>query len=112
MMIGAWLLALGAMAQVQPGDTTYTVSLHAGYAHNLTYGSYANFDLDAYMPINKHFDMQANIRTSTANVHSMGVQRRPKFQLPKGELYVEDRLMMRFAMRDNYRDFVHAISVG
>ena len=56
--------------------------------------------------------MQANIRTSTANVHSMGVQLRPKFRLPKGELYIEDRLMMRFAMRDNYRDFVHAISVG
>ena len=108
----AYWLAVAAIAQVQPGDTTYTVSLHTGYAHNLTYGSYANFDLDAYMPINKHFDMQANIRTSTANVHSMGVQLRPKFRLPKGELYVEDRLMMRFAMRDNYRDFVHAISVG
>ena len=110
-LCACWL-AVAAIAQVQPGDTTYTVSLHTGYAHNLTYGSYANFDLDAYMPINKHFDMQANIRTSTANVHSMGVQLRPKFRLPKGELYVEDRLMMRFAMRDNYRDFVHAISVG
>ena len=110
-LCACWL-AVAAIAQVQPGDTTYTVALHTGYAHNLTYGSYANFDLDAYMPINKHFDMQANIRTSTANVHSMGVQLRPKFRLPKGELYLEDRLMMRFAMRDNYRDFVHAISVG
>ena len=54
-----------SMAQVQPGDTAYNVSLHVGYAHNLTYGSYANFDIDAYMPVNQHFDMQANIRTST-----------------------------------------------
>ena len=110
--MGAWLMALMAMAQVQAGDTTYSVLLHMGYAHNLTYGSYANWDLGAYMPINPHFDMQANIRTSSANVHTMGVQLRPKFRLPKGELYLEDRLMMRFAMRDNYRDFVHALSVG
>ena len=112
LIMSSCLMTIAAMAQVQPGDTAYSVSVHAGYAHNLTYGSYANFDLDAYMPINKHFDMQANIRTSTANVHTMGVQLRPKFSLPKGELYIEDRLMMRFAQRDNYRDFVHAISVG
>ena len=110
-LCACWL-AVAAIAQVQPGDTTYSVSLHTGYAHNLTYGSYANFDLDAYMPINKHFDMQANIRTSSANVHTMGVQLRPKFCLPKGELYLEDRLMMRWAKRDNYCDFAHAISVG
>ena len=48
--MGAWLMALMAIAQVQPGDTTYTVSLHAGYAHNLTYGSYANFDLEIIYP--------------------------------------------------------------
>ena len=101
-----------ATAQVQPGDSQYAVSLHVGYAHNLTYASYANFDLDAYMPINKHFDMQANIRTSTANFYTMGVQLRPKFVLPVGELYLEDRLMMRFVSRDSFRDFVHAFSVG
>ena len=110
-LCACWL-AVAAIAQVQPGDTTYTVALHTGYGHNLTYSSYANFDLDAYMPINKHFDMQANIRTSTANVHTMGVQLRPKFGLSKGELYIEDRLMMRWAKRDNYCDFVHAISLG
>lgn len=107
-----WLSALGAIAQVQPDDAGYSVSIHAGYGHNLTYGSYANFDIDAFMPINQHFEMQANIRTSTANVHTMGVQLRPKFVLPIGDLYIEDRLMMRFAQRDNYCDFVHAISAG
>ena len=105
-------LALSAVAQVQPGDSQYSVSLHAGYGHNLTYGSYANFDVDAYMPINQHFDMQANVRTSTANFHAMGVQLRPKFILPIGELYIEDRLLMRFMSRDSFRDFVHALSVG
>ena len=105
-------LASTAMAQVQPGDTTYSVSLHAGYGHNLTYGSMANFDIDAYLPINKHFDMQASVRTSTANFYTAGVQIRPKFVLPVGELYLEDRLMMRWVNRDSFRDFVHAFSVG
>ena len=112
MMIGAWLLALGAMAQVQPGDTQYSVSLHVGYGHNLTYGSYANFDIDAYMPINQHFDMHANLRMSTTNTYTVGLQMRPKFALPVGQFYLEDRMMANFVKRDNYQDFVHALSLG
>lgn len=104
--------APSAMAQVQPGDTTYSLSLHAGYGHNLTYGSMANFDIDAFMPINSHFEMQTNIRTTTANVHTIGVQLRPKFALPKGELYLEDKLMARFVARDQVNEFLHAISLG
>ena len=106
------LLAPALMAQVQPGDTTYHVSLHVGYGHNLTYGSMCNFDIDAYMPINPYFEMQANVRTSTANVHTMGLQLRPKFALPQGELYLEDRLMARFVARDQVNEFLHAISIG
>lgn len=106
------LFAPMAMAQVQPGETSYSVSLHAGYGHNLTYGSMANFDLDAFMPINRHFEMQANVRTSTANFHVVGVQLRPKFYLPVGELYIEDRLLMRFITRDQINEFTHAISLG
>lgn len=110
--LGSLLFAPMAMAQVQPGDTTYSVSLHAGYGHNLTYGSMANFDIDAFMPINQHFEMQANVRTSTANYHNIGVQLRPKFALPKGELYLEDRLMARLIARDEVNEFLHAISLG
>ena len=107
-----WLMALGVIAQVQPTDTMYSVSLHVGYGHNLTYGSYANFDIDAYLPINRHFDMQANIRTTTANFYTVGVQLRPKFALPVGELYLEDRVMARWVVRDDINDFVHALSLG
>ena len=102
MIIGTWLVAIAALAQVQPADTTYSVSVHAGYGHNLSYGSMANFDIDAYMPINPYFDMQANLRMSTANYHSVGVQLRPKFALPKGEMYLEDRVMARFVARDDF----------
>ena len=111
-VLGSLLFAIGATAQVQHGESQYAVSLHVGYAHNLTYGSYANFDLDAYMPINPHFDMQASVRTSTADFTTTGVQLRPKFILPVGELYLEDRLMLRFMARDSFCDFVHAFSVG
>ena len=36
LILGYWLLAIGAMAQVQPGDNPYSLSLHVGYGHNLT----------------------------------------------------------------------------
>lgn len=112
LMTAVCLSAFVAMAQVQPGDTTYKVSLHVGYGHNLTYGSMANFDVDAFMPINRHFELQANIRASTANYHTLGVQMRPKFILPVGELYLEDRLLLRLVTRDNINEFTHAISLG
>ena len=100
------------MAQVQPGSDQYAVSLHVGYGNNLTYGSMANFDIGAYMPINQHFDMQANLRFSTADTYAIGVQLRPKFTLPVGELYLEDRILTNIVARDSYNDFVHSLSVG
>lgn len=90
----------------------YSISLDMGYGHNLTYGSFANFDLGAYMPINTHFEMQANVRMSTANTYAVGVQMRPKFALPVGEMYIEDRLLTSFIRREQFLDFVHALSVG
>ena len=90
----------------------YSISLDMGYGHNLTYGSFANFDLGAYMPLNTHFEMQANVRMSTANTYAVGVQMRPKFALPVGEMYIEDRLLTSFIRREQFLDFVHALSFG
>jgi hypothetical protein len=90
----------------------YTLSFDMGYGHNMTYGSFANFDLGAYMPLNTHFEMQANVRMSTANTYAVGVQMRPKFALPVGEMYIEDRLLTSFIRREQFLDFVHALSVG
>lgn len=90
----------------------YSISLDMGYGHNLTYGSFANFDLGAYMPLNTYFEMQANVRMSTANTYAVGVQMRPKFALPVGEMYIEDRLLTSFIRREQFLDFVHALSVG
>lgn len=93
-------------------SSPYSISLHTGYAHNLTYGSYANFDVDAYMPVAQHFEMQSNVRLSTANTYAIGVQLRPKFTLPIGEMYLEDRLLMNIIKRYEYSDFVQSLSVG
>ena len=103
------LLCLSALAYAQ---SPYSLSLHAGYGHNLTYGSFATFDIDAQLPINQYFEAETNLRTSTANVHTLGVQLRPKFALPVGELFLEDRLMANFLLRDHVNEFAHAISLG
>ena len=103
---------LPATAQVQFGTDQYAVRLNVGYLHNTTYGSYAGFDIGGFMPINQHFEMQADLRFTTANTHAFGVQLRPKFPLPVGELYIEDRLLAGFYTRDNYNDMVHALAVG
>ena len=103
---------LPAMAQVQFGTDQYAVRLNVGYLHNTTYGSYAGFDIGGFMPINQHFEMQADLRFTTANTHAFGVQLRPKFPLPVGELFIEDRLLAGFYKRDNFNDMVHAIGVG
>jgi hypothetical protein len=102
-------LCLSAMAYAQ---SPYSLALYAGYGHNLTYGSFANFDVDAYLPINPYFEMEANLRTSTANVHSLGLQMRPKFALPVGELFLEDRLMANLVARDQVSELIHSISLG
>lgn len=93
-------------------SSPYSISLHTGYAHNLTYGSYANFDIDAYMPVVQYFEMQSNVRLSTANTYAIGVQLRPKFTLPVGEIYLEDRLLMNIIKRYEYSDFVQSLSAG
>lgn len=102
-------LSLPVFAYTQ---SSYSLSLHAGYAHNLVYGSHVNFDIDADLPINQYFEMETNLRASTANYYTFGVQLRPKFVLPVGELFLEDRLMANFVARDHINEWLHAISIG
>lgn len=109
---GQSLESASVVGEEQGCESVYSLSLHAGYAHNLIYGSYANFDVDANLPINPHFEMEVDMRASTANLYAFGVQMRPKFSLPKGELYIEDRLMGRFVRCDQVNEFVHALSLG
>lgn len=103
---------LPAMAQMQYGADRYALKADIGYAHNTTYGSHAVFDIGAFMPINEHFEMQADLRFTTARNHSIGVQLRPTFAVPVGEMYLEGRLLTGLYPRDGYNDLTQAIAVG
>ena len=94
---------LPAMAQVQFGTNQYAVRLNIGYNHNTTYGSYAGVDFGAFMPINQHFEMQADLRFTTANNHAIGVQMRPKFAVPVGEFFLEGRLLSGLYPKDGFQ---------
>ena len=103
---------LPAAAQVQYGANRYAIKADIGYAHNTTYGSHAVFDIGAFMPITEHFEMQADLRFTTARNHSIGVQLRPKFAVPVGEMFLEGRLLTGLYPRDGYNDLTQAIAVG
>ena len=103
---------LPGMAQVQYGTNQYSVRMNIGYNHNTTYGSHAGFDFGAFMPINQHFEMQADLRFTTAHNHAFGVQVRPKFAVPVGELFLEGRVLSCFYPRDGFNDLTQAIAFG
>lgn len=103
---------LPAMAQIQFGTDRYSVRLNIGYNHNTTYGSHAGVDFGAFMPINEHFEMQADLRFSSANNHALGVQLRPKFAVPVGEFFLEGRLLSNLYKHDGYNDLTQALAVG
>jgi hypothetical protein len=97
---------------IADSPSPYSLSFYTGYGHNLTYGSFATFDIDVHMPINPYFEAEANLRASTANSYTIGAQLRPKFALPVGEMYLEDRLMANFIVRDGFDEYIHALSLG
>lgn len=110
LLLAASLLPIAA--QVQFGTEQYSLRANIGYNHNTTYGSFAGFDIGAFMPINQHFEMQADMRFTTAGAHAIGVQLRPKFSVPVGEFYIEDRLLTGLYPRDQFNELVQALAVG
>ena len=106
----AWLLPV--MAQVQYGTDQYSVRMSLGYNHNTTYGHYGSVAIGAFMPINPHFEMQADMFFSFKNTHAFGVQLRPKFAVPVGEMYIENRLLGGIYAKDGYNDVVEALAIG
>lgn len=112
LIIVAVAAMLPSMAQVQYGANQYAVRMNIGYLHNTTYGSYAGFDFGGFMPINQHFEMQADLRFTTAGYHALGIQLRPKFAVPVGEFYLEGRLLSGLYERDGFNDLTQALAVG
>lgn len=106
------LIPMLAWAQVQHGDDRYALSFDAGYAFNKTYQSYGNFDLGAFLPLNENVEAQVNVRLSTANVHTVGLQVRPKIALSKGCLYFDTRLLYRAFVRNAYNEYSGDVLLG
>ena len=94
------------------GDRRYTVTGMAEYSYNNTWGHHGNFDVQALMPFNPHFEMEAKLQFSTANVHTMALQFRPKFELPVGEMFLETEVLYRAVARNRIHDFTAALGVG
>ncbi len=103
-----------ALSAANPGfgDRRYSVSGMVEYSYNKTWGHHANFDIQSLMPINPHFEMEARLQFSTANVHSGALQLRPKFELPVGELFLETDIYYRAFARNRIGDITAALGVG
>lgn len=94
------------------GTRRYSVGGMIEYSYNRTYRNHANVDIQALMPINPHFEMEAKVQLSTANVHTGALLLRPKFELPVGELFLETDLMYRAIARNKVGDITAAVGLG
>ena len=108
------LLASLPLLAGEPGFGTrkYTISGMAEYSYNTTWGHHGNFDVQALMPINRYFEMDAGLQFSTANVYSGTLRLRPKFELPVGELFIETDLHYGEYARNKVGDIVIGIGLG
>lgn len=106
------LVPLCTLAQVQHGENRYALNFDASYAFNKTYRSFANFDLGAYLPFNEHVEAQFDMRFSTANVHTFGLQVRPKVDLPVGCLYFDTHILYRNFARNEFHEFSGDVLLG
>ena len=94
------------------GDRRYSISGMVEYSYNTTWSHHGNFDIQALMPINPHFEMEAKLQLSTANVYTGALQLRPKFELPVGELFIETDMMYKAVARNRMGDITALIGVG
>lgn len=101
-------------AEHQPGFGTrrYTITGMAEYSYNTTWSHHANLDVQALMPFNTHFEMEAKLQFSTANVYTGALQMRPKFELPVGELFIETDVMFKAFARNRISDLTAALGIG
>jgi hypothetical protein len=94
------------------GERKYSLTTMAEYSYNVSWGHHANLDVKALMPINPHFEMEAKLQLSTANVYTGVVQLRPKFELPVGELFIETDVLYRAIARNRMGDMTAALGIG
>lgn len=94
------------------GDRKYSLTAMGEYSYNTVWGHHGNLDFKALLPFNQHFEMEAKLQFSTANVHTATFQFRPKFELPVGEMFIETDLFCKLAARNRMSDLDAALAVG
>lgn len=90
----------------------YSLTVMADYGYNRTWLSHGNLDVQAFMPVNPHVELEAKARLSTANVYAVSAMVRPTFALPVGDLFVETELLYNAIVRAHQHDLCTAVSLG
>ena len=108
LLCSAWLMA----ANPGFGERKYSLTALAEYSYNTTWEHHANFDVQALLPLNPYFEMEAKMQFSTANVHTGVLQFRPKFELPVGEIFLETDLRYRMVARNRIGDITAGVGLG
>ena len=103
-------LCLSLLAQIT--DRPVELRFFGEYAYNPTYEHFGNFDLQALIPLNRHFELDANLQASTANYYTAALNTRALFPLPVGELFFENRLLYKYIARSSVYDFDLALALG
>jgi len=113
-LVLAVFFALPTYAVKRPGfgDRRYSITGMVEYSYNTTWSHHGNFDVQALLPINPHFEMETKLQFSTANVYTSVVQLRPKFQLPVGELFIETDVLYKAVARNRMNDLTAALGIG
>ena len=94
------------------GDRRYSLTGGVEYSYNTVWSHHGNFDFKALLPFNPHFEMEAKLQFSTANVHTGMLQFRPKFELPVGEMFIETDVLCKIVARNRMNDFDAALALG
>lgn len=94
------------------GVRPYTLSVLGEYSYNTVWGHHGNLDVQALLPFNPHFEMEAKLQLSTANVYTGVVQFRPKFELPVGELFIETDVYYKALARNRISDITAGLGLG
>ena len=98
-------------------DTCYSICASAGYAYNIIYGHHGVFDVNAFLPVNPHFEGEINLHATTANTYAVAISAQPKFPIRRngkdyGEILMDTRLMYELFLRNRIHGLAASFAVG
>lgn len=98
-------------------DTCYSIGLSAGYAYNIIYEHHGVFDVNAFLPVNQHFEGEINLHATTANTYAVAISVQPKFPIRRngndyGEILMDTRLMYELFLRNRIHGLAASFAVG